>query len=121
MHYKELPSGNGYLANSLGLHKFSDLAVIQFDPSTIFGAVKALCYYYVARTICSRLRSISDESPIVELEKVRGLLPATAAAPSCIICAVSTIMELLVGPSCGTAVALPINAVTVTSINAIDT
>jgi hypothetical protein len=121
MHYKKLPSGNGYSANSVGLHEFSDLAVIQVDPSTIFGAVKDFCYYYVVCTICRRLRSISDASPVVELEKVRGLLPTTAAAPSCIICAVSTIMGLLVGPSCGTAVALPINAVTVTSINAIAT
>ena len=95
------------------------MAVIQVDPSAIFGAEKASGYACGVGNICRRLRSISEESPIVELEKVRGLLLTTAATLPCIIYPVSTIMGLLVGPSFGTAVAVPINAVTVISENAI--
>ncbi|MGC2309325.1 MAG: hypothetical protein WA461_13050, partial [Nitrososphaeraceae archaeon] len=97
------------------------LAVIQVDLCAIFVAENASGARYSCGVviICRRLRSISEESPIVELEKVRGLLPTTASTLPCIICPVSTIMGLLVGPSCGTAVAVPINAVTVTNENAI--
>ena len=96
------------------------MAVIQVDPSAIFGAEKAsgASYYCGVVNICRRFRSISEESSIVELEKVRGLLPTTAATLACIICSVS-MRGLLVGPFCGAAVAVPINAVTATSENAI--
>ena len=97
------------------------MAVIQVDLPAIFGAEKASNARYSCGVvnICRRLRSISEESPIVELEMVRGLLSTTAATLPCIICPVSPIRGLLVGPTCGAAVAVPINAVNVTSENAI--
>jgi hypothetical protein len=96
------------------------LTVTQVNPSAIFGAEKASgAHYSCGVIICRRFRSISEESPIVELEKVSGLLPTTPATLPCIIWPVSTIRGLLLGPFCGAAVAVPINAVTVTSENAI--
>jgi hypothetical protein len=80
IYYAGFPSNNSYLASIVGLDElFSDLAVIQVDPSAILGAEKGSGYTCGAGNICRRFRSISEESPIVELERVRGLLPTTAA------------------------------------------
>jgi hypothetical protein len=115
IYYTEFPSNSSYPANIIGLDElFSGLAVLQVDPSAILGAEKVSGYACGVGATCRRFRSISEESPIVELERDRGLLPTMAAMLTCIICPVSTVLGLLVRLSCGTAVAVPINAVTVT-------
>jgi hypothetical protein len=95
--------------------------LLQVDASAILRAEKCSDYACGVGNICRRFRSISEESPVVELERVRGLLPTIAATLSYIKCAVSTILGLLVRTSCGTAFAAPINAVIVTSESAIVT